>query len=57
MVEAVLAPTHADAFEALLNKPLTSTFNKAAANRKSHLLQFIVLDMVAVLIQVIEEFC
>ena len=57
MVEAIFTPTHAHPFEPLLNEPLAGTFNQTTANRKTHHLEFIVLDMIAVLVQIMVEFC
>ncbi len=57
MVEAIFTPAHPHALEALLNEPFAGTFNQATANRKSHRFQFIVLDVVPVLIEIIVELC
>src|SRR5262245_58671418 len=52
MVEPVLTPPHPDPFEALLDKPLTGTFDHPAAQRQSQVLVHIIVDVLAMPMQI-----
>jgi hypothetical protein len=52
MVESVLTPPHADPFEALLDEPFARAFNHAAAQRQSQVLVYIIVDVLAMPVQI-----
>jgi hypothetical protein len=46
MVESHLTPAHPHPLEALLNEPLTSTFNHAAAQGSTQILVRLIVDVI-----------
>ena len=55
VIEAIFAPAHANAFEALLDEPLASAFNKTTADRATRLLEGIIINVSEMFMKIIVE--
>ena len=47
VIESILAPTHTDPFETLLDEPFAGTLHQTTADRQSQFLEVGVVDVVA----------
>ncbi len=52
MIEASFTPAHPNSFKALLDEPFAGTFHHATSDGQAWLLEFLILDVVLMCIQI-----